>query len=130
MQTRVSQVTSRAWQSFSRQRNPQFSMSRRGICHDNTVAQKFFWLNKRDRTRRRMKQSRYTARHNVFEHIDVFYTPKRTRRRIVMLSPVHSDIRQQKLNQAGVRETGGTSGIRITGLLRGRFGTCVGLRPL
>ena len=45
----------------------------------------------------------------MFEYIELFYNPKRTRTNNGMLSPVGFEIRHQKLNQAGVQETRGTS---------------------
>lgn len=47
-----SQLTSREWQTFLRQHNLEPSMSRRGNCHDNAVAESFFQLLKRERIRR------------------------------------------------------------------------------
>lgn len=44
-----SQFTSREWQSFLRQHGLEPSMSRRGNCHDNAVAESFFQLLKRER---------------------------------------------------------------------------------
>ena len=48
-----SQFTSREWQVFLGQHNLEASMSRRGNCHDNAVAESFFQLLKRERIRRR-----------------------------------------------------------------------------
>lgn len=45
--------TSREWQTLLRQHNLEPSMSRRGNCHDNSVAESFFQLLKRERIRRR-----------------------------------------------------------------------------
>ena len=41
-------------------------MSRRGNCHDNTVAERFFQLLKRERIRRRVYATRDDARADVF----------------------------------------------------------------
>ncbi|ABV95649.1 integrase (plasmid) [Dinoroseobacter shibae DFL 12 = DSM 16493] len=48
-----SKFTSREWQTFLRQHNLEFSMSRRGNCYDNAVAESFFQLVKRERIQRR-----------------------------------------------------------------------------
>lgn len=61
-----SQFTSREWQTFLRQHNLKRSMSRRGNCHDNTVAESFFQLLKRERIRRQIYLTRDDARHDVF----------------------------------------------------------------
>ncbi|MFZ7094264.1 IS3 family transposase [Primorskyibacter sp. 2E233] len=97
-----SQFTSREWQTFLRQHNLEASMSRRGNCHDNAVAESFFQLLKRERIRRRTYPTRDDARRDVFEYIEMFYNPKRKHTNNGMLSPVDFETRQQKLNQAGV----------------------------
>lgn len=105
-----SQFTSREWQSFLCQHNLAFlcqhnldaSMSRRGNCHDNAVAESFFQLLKRERIRRRTFPTREAARQNIFEYIEMFYNPKRKHTNNGMLSPVDFEARQQKLNEAGV----------------------------
>ncbi len=78
------------------------SMSRRGNCHDNAVAESFFQLLKRERIRRRTYPTREAARQDVFEYIELFYNPKRKHTNNGMLSPVDFEIRQQKMNEAGV----------------------------
>ena len=97
-----SQFTSREWQVFLSQHNLQASMSRRGNCHDNAVAESFFQLLKRERIRRRTYPTRDAARQDVFEYIEMFYNPKRKHSNNGMLSPVDFEARQQKLNEAGV----------------------------
>ena len=97
-----SQFTSREWQVFLAQHNLEPSMSRRGNCHDNAVAESFFQLLKRERIRRRTYLTREAARQDVFDYIEMFYNPKRKHTNNGMLSPVDFEIRQQKLNEAGV----------------------------
>jgi putative transposase len=46
-----SQFTSMDWASFLKHHNLEHSMSRRGNCHDNAVAESFFNLLKRERMR-------------------------------------------------------------------------------
>ncbi len=46
-----SQFTSMGWASFLKHHNLVHSMSRRGNCHDNAVAESFFNLLKRERIR-------------------------------------------------------------------------------
>ena len=50
---RGSQFTRRDWASFLRAHNLEHSMSRRGNCHDNAVAESFFNPLQRERIRRR-----------------------------------------------------------------------------
>jgi putative transposase len=87
---------------FRSQHNLDASMSRRGNCHDNAVAESFFQLLKCERTRRRTYPTREAARQDVFESIEMFYNPKRKHKNNGMLSPVDFEVRQQKLNKAGV----------------------------
>nr|WP_102248633.1 IS3 family transposase [Pseudorhizobium pelagicum] len=83
-----SQFTSMDWASFLKHHNLVHSMSRRGNCHDNAVAESFFNLLKRERIRRRVYRSRDEARQDVFDYIEMFYNPKRKHVRNGMLSPV------------------------------------------
>ena len=82
-----SQFTSIDWASFLRQHNLEHSMSRRGNCHDNAVAESFFNLLKRERSRRRAYKTKEDARSDVFDYIEMFYNPKRKHARNGMLSP-------------------------------------------
>jgi putative transposase len=97
-----SQFTSREWQVFLGQHNLEASMSRRGNCHDNAVAESFFQLLKRERIRRRTHLTREAARQDVFDYIEMFYNPKRKHTNNGMLSPLNFETRQQKLNEAGI----------------------------
>jgi len=96
-----SQFTSIEWASFLKQHNLEHSMSRRGNCHDNAVAESFFNLLKRERIRRRTYKTRENARRDIFDYIEMFYNPKRKHARNGMLSPIEFE-RQQKMKQEGV----------------------------
>ena len=96
-----SQFTSRDWASFLRAHNLEHSMSRRGNCHDNAVAESFFNLLKRERIRRRTYKTRAEARQDVFDYIEMFYNPQRKHTKNGMLSPVNFE-RQQKTVTEGV----------------------------
>ncbi len=96
-----SQFTSMDWASFLRAHNLVHSMSRRGNCHDNAVAESFFNLLKRERVRRRTYKTRVEARQDVFDYIEMFYNPKRKHVRNRMLSPVEFE-RQQEMNSEDV----------------------------
>ena len=97
-----SQYTSREWQTFLRQHNLEASMSRRGNCHDNAVAESFFQLLKREWIRRKTYATRETARQDVFEYIEMFYNPKRKHTNNGMLSPIDFENRQRILKAQGV----------------------------
>ena len=94
-----SQYTSRDWAAFLRAHHLEHSMSRRGNCHDNAVAESFFNLLKRERIRRRSYKTRQDARRDIFDYIEMFYNPKRKHVRNGMLSPVDFENRQQKINE-------------------------------
>ncbi|MBB4175567.1 putative transposase [Sulfitobacter noctilucicola] len=96
-----SQYTGGEWQSFLGKHNQIASMSRRGNCHDNAVAESFFQLLKRERIRRRTYLTRDAARRDVFEYIEMFYNLARKHTNNGMLSPVDYEIKQQKINEAG-----------------------------
>ena len=97
-----SQYTSRDWAAFLRAHNLEHSMSRRGNCHDNAVAESFFNLLKRERIRRRSYKTREHARQDIFDYIKMFYNPKRKHARNGMLSPADFENRQHNVNQEGV----------------------------
>jgi len=96
-----SQFTSMDWASFLKAHNLEHSMSRRGNCHDNAVAESFFNLLKRERIRRRTYKTREEARRDVFDYIEMFYNPQRKHTRNGMLSPVEFE-RQQTMKPEGV----------------------------
>ena len=96
-----SQFTSYEWQEFLEQHNLVPSMSRRGNCWDNAVAESFFNLLKRERIRRRKYKTREEARRDVFDCVEFFYNPQRKHVRNGMLSPIAFE-QQQKLKLQGV----------------------------
>ena len=82
------QFNSFDWQDFLRTHNLVPSMSRRGNCHDNAVAESYFQLLKRERVRRRTYPDRESARRDVFDYIEMFYNPKRRHGYNNRLTPV------------------------------------------
>lgn len=83
-----SQYTGHDWQNFIQTHRMICSMSRRGNCHDNAVAESFFQLLKRERIKRRIYSTRDDARADVFGYIELFYNPKRRHGSNDGLSPV------------------------------------------
>jgi len=71
------QYTSTDWQRFLKDHNLICSMSRRGNCHDNAVAENFFQLLKRERVKRKIYKTREDARRDIFDYIEMFFNPKR-----------------------------------------------------
>ena len=73
-----------------------------GPMAENGLPKSFFQLLKRERIRRRTYQTRDAARHDVFDYIEMFYNPTRKHTNNGMLSPVDYQIKQQRMNTAGV----------------------------
>ena len=87
------QFTSHEWQRFLASHNLEPSMSRRGNCHDNAVAESFFQLLKRERIRRKTYGTRQEARSDVFSYIEMFYNPIRRHSSADGLSPIEFERR-------------------------------------
>jgi putative transposase len=87
------QFTSSDWQAFLKRHGIVCSMSRRGNCYDNAVAESFFQLLKRERVRRRIYPSREAARADVFDYIEMFYNTKRRHGSSGGVSPVEFEKR-------------------------------------
>jgi putative transposase len=83
-----SQFTRHDWQAFLQHHNLLASMSRRGNCHDNAVAERFFQLLKRERIKRKIYNTRQHARADIFDYIEMFYNTKRRHGYNNKLSPV------------------------------------------
>jgi putative transposase len=82
-----SQYTSYEWQEFLEEHGLAGSMSRRGNCHDNAVAESFFQLLKRERIKKRVYLTRETAKRDIFNYIEMFYNPVRRHTANNLLSP-------------------------------------------
>ncbi|AVP56508.1 IS3 family transposase [Pulveribacter suum] len=90
------QFTGHEWQTFLREHNLVSSMSRRGNCHDNAVAESFFQLLKRERVRRQIYATRSDARADIFNYIEMFYNPKRRHGTAGDTSPVEFERRHSQ----------------------------------
>jgi putative transposase len=91
-----SQYTSHDWTSFLNAHGLEGSMSRRGNCHDNAVAESFFQLLKRERVKRKIYNTRDDARADIFDYIELFYNERRRHSSNEQLSPVEYERRHQK----------------------------------
>ncbi|QSQ40437.1 IS3 family transposase [Xanthomonas translucens pv. translucens] len=87
------QFTSSDWQSFLKAHRMVPSMSRRGNCHDNAVAESFFSVLKKERIKRRIYPTRAMAASDVFDYIEMFYNPIRRHGSAAGLSPVEFERR-------------------------------------
>ena len=68
-----SQYGSDDWKRFCDANKLLPSMSRRGNCWDNAVAESFFSSLKEERIPKRIYKTRDLARTDVFDYIEVFY---------------------------------------------------------
>ena len=68
------------------------SMSRRGNCFDNAVAESFFSSLKKERIRRRIYQSREEARADLFDYIEVFYNRLRRHSYLGYCTPAEFEV--------------------------------------
>lgn len=91
-----SQYTSYEWQSFLKAHRLEGSMSRRGNCHDNAVAESFFQLLTRERIKKRIYSTREQARADIFNYIEMFYNVKRKHGSNNLLSPVNFEKQYEK----------------------------------
>ena len=63
------------------------SMSRRGNCYDNAVAESFFKTLKKELVRKTIFRTREEARDKIFEYIEMFYNSKRRHSYLGFISP-------------------------------------------
>ncbi len=89
-----SQYGSDDWIRFCRDHNLKTSMSRRGNCFDNAVAEAFFSNLKKERIRRRIYPTRHDARADVFDYIEVFYNRRRRHSYLGQLSPYEFEMQK------------------------------------
>ena len=82
-----SQYGSDDWHRFCRDNGLKPSMSRRGNCWDNAVAESFFSSLKMERVRRKIYPTRDEARTDLFDYIEMFYNPKRRHSHVGGVSP-------------------------------------------
>ncbi|GLX82097.1 transposase [Thalassotalea eurytherma] len=82
-----SQYSSGDWQKFCQRHNLTPSMSRRGNCWDNAVAESFFSSLKKERVKKRIYKTREMARADVFDYIEMFYNRIRRHTHLGGVSP-------------------------------------------
>ena len=82
------QYTSSDWRTFLKDHGLEASMSRRGNCHDNAVAESFFSNLKTERIKRKIYPTRNEARADIFNYIELFYNSSRRHGNNNGMSPV------------------------------------------
>jgi putative transposase len=90
-----SQFTSQEWRDFLKDNNLEASMSRRGNCYDNAVAESFFASLKTERIRRKIYKTRQEARADAFNYIELFSNPTRRHAKNGMLSPAEFEMAEK-----------------------------------
>jgi putative transposase len=81
------QYGSDAWRRFCRSHRLEPSMSRKGNCWDNAVAESFFGSLKKERVKKQIYKSRELARADVDDYIDTFYNRSRRHSHLRGVSP-------------------------------------------
>lgn len=87
------QYTCSDWRKFLADNDLEASMSRKGNCHDNAVAESFFSLLKGERIKRKIFKTRDEARAEIFNYIEFFYNPTRRHGNNDGLSPMEYEKR-------------------------------------
>ena len=82
-----SQYGSDAWRRFCRTNHLEPSMSRRGNCWDNAVAESFFSSLKKERIKKRIYKNREMATADISDYIDSFYNRTRRHSHVGGISP-------------------------------------------
>lgn len=82
-----SQYSSYEYKQFAKQHNIVLSMSRRGNCYDNAVAESFFKTFKKELVRKQIFLTRDIAASKIFEYIEMFYNSKRRHSYLGYISP-------------------------------------------
>ena len=81
------QFGSDAWRRFCRSNHLEPSMSRKGNCWDNAVAESFFSSLKKERIKKQIYKNRELAIAEVADYIDTFYNRTRRHSHLGGLSP-------------------------------------------
>ncbi len=82
-----SQYSSYDYKKFAKGHNIILSMSRRGNCYDNAVAESFFKTIKKELVRKQIFLTRDIASSKIFEYIEMFYNSKRRHSYLGHISP-------------------------------------------
>lgn len=82
-----SQYGSDDWRRFCRTNHLEPSMSRRGNCWDNAVAESFFSSLKKERIKKRIHKNREIARADLSDYIESFYNQMRRHSYLGGVSP-------------------------------------------
>jgi putative transposase len=93
---RGSQYASLCYQSQLQQHGMVASMSRKGDCYDNAMAESFFATLKAECVDRQSYTTRFEARQDIFHYIEQFYNRKRFHSALGYLSPLDFEERGKR----------------------------------
>ena len=96
------QYGSDAWKRFCRSNHLEPSMSRKGNCWDNAVAESFFGSLKKERIKKHIYKTRDLATQDIAEYIDAFYNRTRRHTHLGGVSPEEFEA-TVALREKGVR---------------------------
>ena len=97
--TKESQYASNSHREIVEQHHIIQSMSNKGNCFDNAVAESFFHTLKTEHTHLNVYKTREEAKNSIFEYIEVFYNRKRLHSTIGYTSPETFETCWEKENQ-------------------------------
>lgn len=96
---RGSQYASKAFRSLLKAHDFKGSMSRKGDCWDNAVAESFFGSLKQERVQWRNYQTRYQAQQDILNYITMFYNPHRLHSYLGYKSPCQYEAEMMQLKK-------------------------------
>jgi putative transposase len=96
---RGSQYASNAFRKLLKLHGIKGSMSRKGDCWDNAVAESFFGTLKQERVHWCHYQTRYSAQQDVLQYISIFYNNKRIHSYLNYMNPKQFEEEMQKVEK-------------------------------
>ncbi len=96
---RGSQYASKAFRQLLKAYSFKGSMSRKGDCWDNAVAESFFGSLKQERVQWRSYQTRYEAQQDVLDYITMFYNSRRLHSYLGYTSPNEFEVQLMELKK-------------------------------
>ena len=101
------------YQQVLQSRNAVVSMSRRGNCWDNAVAESFFGTLKKELIQGERYRTRQQAVSAIFEYIEVFYNRQRKHSKLGYQSPSEFEDKNQKPSLFNSPLNGGNSSVSL-----------------
>jgi putative transposase len=96
------QYGSDAWRRYCKSHHLEPSMSRRGNCWDNAVAESFFSSLKKERIKKRIFKDRDTATKDIADYIESFYNRTRRHSHLGGVSPEEFETANRRGRRSGL----------------------------